>query len=291
MAFIGLLVANVVLLVLICGLLTLFLGIILDIIWFIRSRMKKKTHIIVKVFAVVTTIGGFFTFVVPIVSVSLLGNMQRAKTEKEFNSIENKVYINDYSDMENGFTFNGKEFVKADFLHRQPDAVNMDMVGAIVFDGEEERNEYHAILPIQNDNHYEIYEIERYSPVYCPKDQYEEIRNFYFYEDDLDTVLTIFGDEDLQKEKCEFDRETLYEIRDYYNTHEIDVEVEADSIDSQFSIQVNSHDSLFYWDIYLCTKDEMVFLEKSLGGNTRSGMKLDDDKAAYVLQQVGKYLE
>lgn len=60
MAFMGIMVAGVVLVILLTGLFNLVVGGILTLIWIICAACKKKTHILLKIPATLFLIGGFF---------------------------------------------------------------------------------------------------------------------------------------------------------------------------------------------------------------------------------------
>lgn len=70
-------------------------GGILTLIWIIRAACKKKTHILLKIPAILFLIGGFFMFVVPLALGGTLGALGQAESANRYNSIENKIMVSD----------------------------------------------------------------------------------------------------------------------------------------------------------------------------------------------------
>lgn len=286
MAFIGLLVANLFLVGLLLGFLALLIGIIVDIIWMVRARKKKKTNLFVRFLAVFFSLAGVCSFVIPLVVIMVIGKMGQASSQKSYDEIQNKVFVTDDDKWSEHFTFDGQEFVRVEFIRDYKGTEHEEYVGALVY-GEQR---YHKIIPIQNQNHYNIYVLEDTDLIFCPESQVDEIKDFY--EDDAELITTVqsFSQDKPGEQEIEFDRHILQEIRGYYQTRDCDYAGDYDEQDRNFYITIKSVDGLYYEDLSLAQiGDKLVLQSTSSGGHVR-GITLDENMAEYVFEQVGDFL-
>lgn len=273
MAFISMLFAGAALIFVLIGLFFFGIALILDIICIICAFTKKKAPAAVIVFAIIFNIVGFVMFVLPVGGVFTIGAISQAKEEKHFNSVANKVYVEDNSWTE-GFTYNDVELVNVDFLSA-PKEEMLTEDGVIIT---ETNNKYYLSI-VSNDSGYDIYNIERITHgIFCPKEKYDDIWDYYHDSANLSSKIESFEDGEETRYDLEFDPEIVLKIRALYNNHRDGVCYgDYDDIKNDYYLVAYSKDNLFYESVSIFEYDDHYLLAWTSSGGSFSALYLPEE--------------
>lgn len=282
MAFIGLFIMNIILILLIIGFCALLLAILFDIIWFVRSKRKKKTSIFLKILAVINSFCGIFMFIIPVIGLSLLGKWADVKYSQKFNSIEKKAYVNEDDNWREGFTFDGMELVPTDILNNSPNEKGQ-MEGALVY----QDNKYYEIYKVENASDFSIYRIEYTSGFYVNKEELEAIEDFYKNKVHYDTYIKIGHSEDMIKKQVPFDYNLICEIESLYDTEGYNFSSATALEEESYLLVAESEDELVYYSVSLSEIDGKLVLVGTSGNGNMRGITLDDELSEKVYNIIG----
>lgn len=190
MAFLGILLADI-LLVFILG--TTFVALVFFIISMILfSKTKKTQEIKKKMSAIVTLVISIILFLPAIISIAVLSMtsiIQDTKEKQVIESIENKVIVK-RDEWKNGFEYDGKNlvpihiFMNSDNYKSRGSFKNLNKIGALVI---EHTNRYYSLYELDNDSGYKIYFVwvesfaggEYYSRTFVDKNEYDAVLEYY----------------------------------------------------------------------------------------------------------------
>ncbi len=289
MAFISMFIVMIGFTVILIGLVFFLIAAVMDIIWVVRSSRKKKTHLAIKILAVIMSIIGFVLFVLPVGYLLINDKVSEIAAARKFNSIENKIYLDDSNDKDfrYGFEYTGMNLVRIDFVHILDDK-KLTVEGALVY----EDNQYYPICPVKNEGDFDIYVLQGTSYKYCEENQLQEIFDYYHEEAELASTIFFIDDESQFHEyKCDFDKDILFEIRGYYDTKEYDYSGSVSETTRDYRIEVKSSDGLFSESISLAEIGDNIVLEGVSGGGNMRGITLPEDKADYVRSQIRQWTD
>lgn len=289
MAFISMFFLMIVYTVVLIGLIFFLIAAVMDIVWIVRSARKKKTHIAVKILAVLMSIVGFVLFVFPVSFILITGKVSEITKARKLESIENKIYPDEQDDKEyiEDFEFNGMNLVRIDFVIIQDDK-ELEMEGALVI-GE---YRYYSICRVENERDFDIYVLKETNLKYCEENQLQAIYDYYYQEAELNATISYYGeDRNSQKYECDFDKDILFEIRGYYDTKECDYSGSIVNEKLSYRIIVESSDGLFYESISLSEIWDDIVLDSVSSGGEMRGITLPEDKEEYVRSQIGEWTD
>lgn len=290
MTFMSMVIGGVVFIILGIGFVNMVIGIILDIRWILSAKSKKKTRGVTKVFAVLTSLTGFFAFLLP-VGVGIIGyGVKSIKDTMKFNSIENKTYVSeDYEWFDTGFEYKGVKLCPIDFISRDAWDKEQEPDGAVIIS----EDKYYDIYQLNNEGDFLIYYVDGVNQgMYCAEEEYDEIYDYYYHEASLDATINYYDEDSVnQYYDCEFDSDILFRIRDYYDTRADDMQVNIDEVDVDYYIDLSSEDKCFYESIHLSEIGDCIILEHTCSGGEISGITLTEDEAEYVREAVRKYTD
>ncbi|NLT11257.1 MAG: hypothetical protein GXY06_02440 [Clostridiaceae bacterium] len=289
MAFISMFFLMIVYTVVLIGLIFFLIAAVMDIVWIVRSARKKKTHIAVKILAVLMSIVGFVLFVFPVSFILITGKVSEITKARKLESIENKIYPDEQDDKEyiEDFEFNGMNLVRIDFVIIQDDK-ELEMEGALVI-GE---YRYYSICRVENERDFDIYVLKETNLKYCEENQLQAIYDYYYQEAELNATISYYGeDRNSQKYECDFDKDILFEIRGYYDTKECDYSGSIVNEKLSYRIIVESSDGLFYESISLSEIGDDIVLDSVSSGGEMRGITLPEDKEEYVRSQIGEWTD
>lgn len=282
MAFISMIFASVILIVLFIGFIALVIAVILDSIWIIRTAMKKKTHVLLQILAILITLPAMWMFVIPVGSVFLLGTSMQMEEEIRFARAENKVYAKK-NWHENGFDYKGMHLVRADFLSIPSDAKKIEE-GVLITP---EENKYY-ISYVENDNDFDIYTIERISyGKYCDEEQVEEIQEYYRNPDNLIVEVEDWTDNDNKKLDIDVDPEIVLAVRELYDNHGAGLCYgDLDECGASYYFKVHSEDKFFYESVELKEYDGHLVLPWTSSGGSFSAIILPKEMEDYFYERL-----
>jgi hypothetical protein len=282
MAFISMVFATVVLTIVVIGLIIFLIAAVIDIVWIVRASRKKKTHIAIKILAVLMSIIGFVLFVLPVGYFLIDGMISEIEEKREFDSIETKIYVDDYVD---GFEYKGMNLVRIDFVNIANDE-ELRTDGALVF-GE---NQYYSICTVDNEGDFDIFVLQGTHLKYCDENQLQAIFNYYHNEAELTASISYLDEDSYSHEyECDFDKNILFEIRDYYDTKECDYSGSVTNVELDYRIDLCSSDGLFSESISLVEIGDDIVLRSGSSGGNMSGITLPEDKEDYVRSQIREW--
>lgn len=230
MAFISLLIANLILLVLVIGLISLILAIAFDVIWCIRKKKGKKVGLIHKILAVITSLGGIFLFIVPITIVFVIGGNAKISETKKLSEIEYKV--EDY-DLNDGFTMGDKELVILDCNMADNDKCK-ELVGAL-YSNKNESSDYYEIWSVENDGDFDIYMLKTLNKMLCVKGEEDDIMSLYENKANLNSKISWIDDDSKWHDvECELDKEIIKSIEKLHETGSLDHMADVDGIEKKY---------------------------------------------------------
>lgn len=180
MAFIAMFFATIFLVVVLVGLGILLIGIALDIIWGVMKHKQKKVHAVHKVFAVLLTIIGAIAGIGPLAAVGIMKVTDDIKERAEISDMpeENFVYVDNFSDIYDGFDYHGAHYVELDdydiYPQRSHENFKEEPVGAVI----EDSGDHRLIYSVENLLGLEILDIE-YSKVFVDESKVDEIVDYY----------------------------------------------------------------------------------------------------------------
>ena len=281
MAFISMVFASVALIVVIIGIAALFIGVILDLIWIIRACMKKKTHILVIIPAVIFTLAGILMFVVPVGGVYSLGKYSTIKEEKHFEQTENKAYVKS-SSWVNGFEYKDMMLIPLEDL-QIPKSERCTEDGVVITKGD---NKYY-ISYVENDGDFEIYYVEKITHgIFCDEEQYDEILEFYHDTNNLNVTFENWTDDTII-ESDDFDANIVFDIRELYDTHGDGI-VYGDygDVGNRYLIKAVSLDGLMYESVNVEEYNERLVLMWTSGGESFSAIYLPEELENKVREMI-----
>ncbi len=275
MAFMSLMIAGAALAVTLTGLLILIAGIILIIVWKVKKRRErpvKKTH---KILAVVFTVWGAVQFGVPVLLFAGYNIYEDAPRAAEIAEADEKINVEYDWDRNAGITVGGVDYVPADFLNGKDGG---EKKAALVYpDGDAD-----FIYTVENENDYDM--VRFYSEVFVPKEQIDEIRDYYTREAPIYVTISFSdGHDELNDVKVDFDRSMLERLSALYDSGISGiVEYRTDDVQQRFYITGETSDGLFgLWGIVEVT-DKGPVLAHISGGGRSEGHILPDDIAEYI---------
>lgn len=289
MAFVSMFFIMIVFTVVLIGLIIFLIAAIMDIIWIVRSARKKKTHIAVKILAVIMSIVGIGLFVLPVSFILITGKVSEITEARKFDSIENKICLDDLDDKEyeDDFEFNGMNLVRIDYVLIIDDD-KLEAEGALVT-GE---YRYYSICRVDNEADFDIYVLQGTHLKYCEESQLQAIFDYYHNEAELAATISYFDDDRNRREcKCDFDKDILFEIRDYYDTKYCDYSGPISNENLDYRIEVKSSDGLFYESISLHEIGDNIVLGSTFSGGEMTGITLPEDKEDYVRSQIREWTD
>ena len=291
MAFISMLFAMAVFTVVLIGLIVFLIASVLVVVWIVRAARKKKTHIAVKILAVLMSIIGVVLFVLPVSFFLISSKVSEIAAARKLDSIDNKIYIDDLDDKEclDDFEFNGMNLVRIDFVNFV-DVKDKELVaeGAIVFSD----NQYYSICAVENEGDFDIYFLQDIGLEYCEETQLQEIFDYYQNEAELKATINFLdNDSCFHEHDCDFDKNILFEIRDYYDTKDLDYSGSVTNVELNYRIEVKSSDGLFSESISLSEIGEDIVLNSVSGGGNMRGITLPEDMADYVRSQISEWTD
>ena len=198
MAFAGMFIAAVFIVVISIGFGILLVGAILDIIWIIRKALKKKVHVVLKVFAILLTVVGLLVGIGPIVAVAGMAASADMAEKAEIADFaeDDFVYAEENDEYWNEFEFHGELYVNVEDMHPQPLHENYvtEPVGAVIELG----GGHILIYSIENTMGITILTLERFSGVFVPEAEADNIIPYYeneapLYAEMMDDELNTLG--------------------------------------------------------------------------------------------------
>ncbi|MBO5349142.1 MAG: hypothetical protein J6A89_04920 [Clostridia bacterium] len=193
MAFIGILFANILLMLI---LVITFIAIVLFIISMILFSKNKKAQKagkknIKKTGAIITLVISIILFLPLIISIcalSINSKIQDTRKKQIIESIENKTIVRK-DEWKNGFEYDGKNLIPVNLLMNSDNydsrgAFKKLNIGALVI---ENTNSYYYLYELENESGYKIYYVkvstftdgEYYSRTFVDKNDYEAVLNYY----------------------------------------------------------------------------------------------------------------
>ncbi len=252
MAFISMVFATVGIFVLIC--LMIYLGIViistitLDSIWLVRKHKKKKTHAVLKVFAVLQSIQFVLFIIIPTVLV-IIGciwySVERARMPETASEIEGVDWSNAIMVDDVRYIHCHDLFFKVDDISSDPRFTKAALLGG------------RYVYSLENQTGYDMYAIininESHPYVYVPEDAQDEIIEFYTYEADKAVLATRLSMDDPYMDpesgdytEVEFDDDIMAELIEYSDSREIDGRTDFSDVDDYIGVYLVSEDGI--WD-------------------------------------------
>ncbi|MBQ3379610.1 MAG: hypothetical protein IJG50_07085 [Clostridia bacterium] len=275
MAFMSLMIAGAVLAVTLIGLLILIAGIILIIVWKVkkrRGRPVKKSH---KTLAVVFTVWGAVQLGVPVLLFAGYNIYEDASRAAKIAEADEKINVEYDWDRDAGITMGGVDYVPADYLTGKDGG---EKKAALIYpDGDAD-----YIYTVENEKNYDM--VRLYSKVFVPKEQADEIRDYYTREAPLYVTISFYDEYDEYREyKVDFDRSMLERLNALYDFGMSSVvEYRTDDVKQTFYITGETSDGLFgLWGTVEVT-DKGPVLAHICGGGRSEGHILPDDMAEYI---------
>ncbi len=282
MSFISMFVAGAALIVVLIGLFLFLVALVMDIICIVRASVKKKNHVVLIIFTVLLNIGGFLLFVLPVAGMLLIGNAGKAESQKRFENAENKVYVENDDTWRSGFTYGESELVHVDFLASPKDAV-LTEEGVIVLSDEKQ----YYVSSIKNESGYQLYQVEKTGKIYCDKDDFEAVRQYYYEPTHLESNITKYHDGQGEKISVDFDAGKVFEIRALYDTYGNGVyDGDNDELGDRYSIIIRSKDGLFAESISIYEIYDHYVLGWKLNGSGFSAIYLTDELEDYLFEKL-----
>lgn len=279
MGLISMLIASTGLFAVLLGLVLFIIAIVLDIIMIIRGCRKKKIHAALIVFAILFNISGFVLFVLPACGFSVLGQIGHAQKVRQFENIENKLYVDDPDDIGETFEYKGMELTKANFLTTGSILKFENPDGAIVFPSEK----YYPIYSLGNEMDFDIYYVDGVSMgVFCNSAQYNDIHDHYMNSDNLTLSATTWADGKVNTLKPDFDPMMVVEIDDVCRDSLDIVNGNKPDLTAKYFLTVYSKDRLFSRAITILIYQDKILLEMETGGGGFHGVVLTGEYEQYV---------
>ena len=263
--------------VILIGLGILLIGVILDIIWIIRRSLKKKVHVVHKVFAILLTVVGLIVGIGPFV---MLGSMQMSADFAEQAEIadfseEDFVYVDEEDEFWEEFEFHGELYVTVPDMSPQVSHDNYvtEPVGAIM----KPDGKHLLIYSIENTMGIEMLTLEQYYGVYVPEDEADKVASYYENEAPLYAVVFL----DIAEPGVEvwyIDSGKARELLDQIETEGEDYTGNTDGY-----VFFYSTDDLICFDVqYAETKDGVVLYYRG------DAVLLDKDGSEFIMSIVDK---
>ena len=183
MAFAAMFIAGVFIVVVLIGLFILLIGIILDIIWGVRKKKKKRTHPVLKVFAVLLTVVGILMGIGPIAGVGAMTLSSKMKYKAEISDLpkDSQIHIDSMDDVMDGFDFKGVHYVSFEGLHPQvsQECFKENKVGAFITD---KNGDHKLIYSVENTMGISILHLANYTQLYIEESEVDNILDYYVNE-------------------------------------------------------------------------------------------------------------
>lgn len=283
MAFISMMFAGVVLIIVIIGFFALLLGGLLDLIWIIRAVFKKKTHIIFKVFAVFISLAGIFMFVLPVAGISLLGKLSQHDANKRFEQAEYKVYLEEGQSLNEGFVYKEKQLVLLENM-QAPKSEKLTEEGVLI----KPSGEKVYINSVKNEGNFPIYFIVNYGLLFCNEDQLEEIVAYYHDPAHLTTEISYSVGEEQISKKVDLSGDIVARIRDVYDNHTN--EGSCSGMDDEFKylciITTYTEDHLYYDLVDLHEYKDRIVLSWTSGGGGETALYLPKELEDEIREKI-----
>lgn len=192
MAFMSMFLVMILFIIVVIGLVILLTGIILDIIWGIKKKKKKKVNLALKIFAIFLTVTGILTAGGPVAAVGIMSLGAKVVDHQEIAEFDKKelVYVDDFQDIyDNGFDFMGDHYVQAEEMSPQKahDNFRKEKISAVV-----DSNDKHRIIySVDNLMGITILDVEWSSGIFVKESDIENLMEYYDKEAPLYCVATI----------------------------------------------------------------------------------------------------
>ena len=279
MAFMSMFLVMILFLITIVGLVILITGIILDIVWGVKKKKKKKVNIALKICAIFTTVLGIIVACGPAATVGLMSLGFKVADHQEIAEFDKEelVHVDDFQDIyEDGIYFQGDHYVMAEDLKPQKahDNFSKEKAGAVV-DG---RDKHRIIYTVNNLMGITMLDIEYSSGVFVKDNDVEKVVEYY--EKEAPFYCEVTPRSELGKTVRNFDSSRIREFRDRINAEGIVYPGEV--------YKTRSGSMIFY------SEDDMCYIDFSyilIGDGVRLCMgknyiDLDADDSAFILSIV-----
>ena len=203
-------------------------------------------------------------FVLPVGGFIILNRLDAIEKQKHFDNTEYKVYVEEGQAWRNGFEYKGMELINLDFLN-SPKKDLLKEEGVI---REDNRNYY--ISYVHNAGNFEIYYVEIINDgLFCKKEQYEDIKEYYTSANNLKSVITINTDEDSKTYDTDIQLANAIKIRELYDTHGDGLCYgKYTDLEDDFYVKTTSDDGLMYEIANIGEYDgRMILMWTSSGGS------------------------
>lgn len=194
MAFIGIFVLNILLILIFVSTLIASIFLIISMIFFSKTKKLEngKKRNINKTRGVVTLVISivlFMPLLTSIFAISIGSKIQDDKEKAIIEAIENKVFVT-RDEWKKGFEYNGKNlvpvniFINSDNYNKSGSLKNLNKIGALVI---KNTNNYYNLYEIDNDSGYKIYYVwvesfangNYYSRTFVDKNEYDLVLEYY----------------------------------------------------------------------------------------------------------------
>jgi len=289
MAFAGMFIGTVALIIIVTvlgiGLINLIVGIILDIIWAVKKKNAKKP---LKVFACIFSILGFMGFILPILSVIILSFIVSVQSDIEFNNKMDTFPVhvemgNEYIYSHSSYEIDGVNYVRvqvermtpySDKIVKEPYVAFVSSNKSIV-EGYKVANDKNFNLLLVGDNKF-----------YVEEDQYDDLVNYYTNEVELTNGYVSYTDKDNENryitEEITFDSDEIKKVLDESSGTNYDYSKANGNLYMEFE----SKDGLLRKHMYLdITDDGLACSHVSGGGNTR-GHLFEQESASFLINLI-----
>ena len=284
MAFMSMFLVMIFFAITICGLFLLLIGIILDVIWGVKKKKKKKVNIVLKIFAIFLTVVGLLVAVGPISIVGLMSLSSKIADQKEINQFDDtaQVYLDNVQDIyDKGFDFEGVHYVRCDDIHPQTSHDNYvkEECGVIV-DG----NKHRIIYRVHNTLGINIFDVEYSSGLFVAESDIPKLIDYYENEAPLYVEITEYGTDHSKRAITDIDSERVREIRDRISTEGSNRSYSNPDIQNADGYMIfYATDDLSCFDITYIMKSDGIMLGI---GMYYIRLTSDDPDAAYIISLI-----
>ena len=278
MAFIAMIFASIFLIVVALGIGSLFIGIILDIIWHSKKRKQKPVSKVLKVFAIIFTVLGILQGICPIAVVGIGAAARQVERHSRISDIPKeaivKIDCNSVSRFDS-FDFKGKHYILAWELSDPNYSVDYDnnSIGAIVYtDGYNCR-----IAKLDNEPNKDILLLEDYLNPFVVESDMDEIKDYYLHRATINCEVNI-DSIDYCKSTSDVDMEHIYAIKEYIDSKGGSTEGEQPENDSDGYLSFTSTDGVFNVSMNYKETDQGL----ALCNNENRYVLVSDEDAEYI---------
>jgi hypothetical protein len=226
---------------------------------------------------------GFLQGILPILGVLGMDLKSKHDYKMEVASIpeDKKVYMSIHDDLGEGFDYNGRHFVGLRYMMynditplRENDAFKTEDYGAIIYDN----GSHHLMSRVVNDKDYDIFETGTIYDPFVPKDEYDEISDYYLNEAPLICQVQM-DNANIVKDVDSIDSAKAREIRDFIETEgnqNTDYEFSKDAY-----LYFYSKDAMYYFCIHCMETSEGLAVDMNGKATIISGSDAEYLKGLY----------